>query len=166
MTRRLTLALFLLTPLLLTPFACGGDGDGTDPGPDTEDFAATLNAGNVVADVVSNATGTAELSYDGIVLDYAIDVADMDNITAAHIHGPATTEVDANIILTLYAPDNPAGEVNGRLVSGSVGTGSSLLTPGITLDSVLVLMRTDQAYVLVHSTEYPNGEIRGQVDPQ
>jgi hypothetical protein len=34
--------------------------------------------------------------------------------------------------------------------------------PAVTLDSLMVLIRTGNAYVNVHSTTYPAGEIRGQ----
>lgn len=146
---------------------CGGDDGGPNPGPDTEDFAAILSWEKIIAyEVVSTATGSAAFEWDEEVLSYSIDVQSMDNVTAGHIHGPATADQDAAIILTLFAPDNPSGAVNGRLVSGTVTAGSGLITPGWTLDQILDLMRAGNAYVMVHSTEYPDGEIRGQVDAE
>jgi hypothetical protein len=60
-------------------------------------------------------------------------------------------------------PGSPTGAVNGALA-----TGSFTATDGnqITMDSLLLLMRNGNAYVNVHTTENPNGEIRGKVSPQ
>jgi hypothetical protein len=98
-------------------------------------------------------------------LIYEIAVANMDGVTAAHIHGPAGTTQNGDIILTLFAPDSPTGLVNGTLVTGTIPPGSGLLSPGITLDRILTLIRADSAFVMVHSSEYPDGEIRGHLVP-
>jgi CHRD domain len=57
----------------------------------------------------------------------------------------------------------------GVLVSGSNG----ITEGGITFDSLLSAMRTGGAYVNVHTSDgdagpgdFPNGEIRGQIDAQ
>jgi hypothetical protein len=110
---------------------------------------------------VSGATGSSQFTLQGTTLSYTIDVANINAVIMAHIHGPATPQQAAAIILTLFEPDNPTGTVNGRLVSGTVTP--ELLTPGWTQQQVLELMRTGQAYVLVHTTQYPDGEIRGHV---
>lgn len=154
-----------LVAAVLAAGACAED-VGTDPGADDEVFTASLSADAVVAnDVVSDATGSAEMVYDGTVLEYTIDVDGMTEATAAHIHGPATTEQPAPVLVTLFSPSEPTGPVSGRLVSGTIaGTGPEF--DDMTLDYVLGLMRSDSAFVMVHSSTYPNGEIRGQLVPQ
>jgi hypothetical protein len=133
---------------------------------DVEAFVASLSSDNIVGeDVVSTATGVSNITYDGEVLEYTIDVQDMDEIIAAHIHAPASTSQNQNVALTLFAPSAPTGLVNGRLVGGVVGPTSPAFEPGITLDDVLRWIRADSAYVMVHSSTYPNGEIRGHLVP-
>ena len=147
--------------------ACGGDPADEGLDVDPEQFAATLSPDAVVGtDVVSDGSGSSDLSYDGELLEYSITVADMDEITAAHIHGPATPEENAPVILTLFSPSEPTGPVSGELVSGFAGADSPELSSGITLDLVLRLMRNDSAYVQVHSVTYPGGVLRGHVVPE
>lgn len=145
--------------------ACGGDPASNET--DVEEFAATLSPGAVVGTtVVSEGSGSSDLGYDGEVLEYGITVADMDEVTAAHIHGPATRSENAPVILTLFSPSEPTGPVSGELVSGFAGADSPELSDGITLDYVLRLMRNDSAYVQVHSVPYPAGVLRGHVVPE
>jgi len=90
---------------------------------------------------------------------YRIDVANITGVTAAHIHGPATTTANGPVRVDLYIPP-----------TGTTFTGSGMLVQGvaaaprvISVDSVLVLMRNGNAYVNVHTVANPGGEIRGQI---
>lgn len=164
----------LLAFLMIAAFAaCGGDStdpdddDDEDPVEDhTEEMSApTLNASNIVGyTVTSSATGSATFSYDTTseVLSFTLNVASMDHIIGAHIHAPATASQNANIPLILFAPDAPTGTVNGQLVSGTVTADSPLIISN-DLPQILEWMRTGMAFVMVHSSEYPDGEIRGHV---
>lgn len=143
--------------------ACAGE---TPIDEDLETFAAPLTADNVVGtDVQVAGSGTSSFTYDGTVLEYSIDVTNMDEITAAHIHGPATRTQNAPIILGLFEPSQATGPISGELVSGVAGANNPLLRSGITLDYVLALIRADSAYVQVHSITYPNGVLRGHIVP-
>ena len=53
-------------------------------------------------------------------------------------------------------------------LTGVLVAGVSSLTPGagMTFDRLLTLLRTDSAYVNVHTTAHPGGEIRGTVVAQ
>ena len=134
----------------------------------TERFTATLNGTNEKPNAVTTtATGTAEFTYvaDIPALFYRIDVAGIDSATAAHIHGPADINTPAGVIVNLFTgnPTKPLA-FTGTLAEGVVG---QLGAPvGMTIDSLLVLLRTGNAYVNVHTRVNLGGEIRGQVSRQ
>ena len=134
----------------------------------TERFTATLNGANEKPTAVTTtATGTAEFTYvaDIPALFYQIHVAGIDSATAAHIHGPADINTPAGVIVNLFTgnPTKPLA-FTGTLAEGVVG---QLGAPvGMTMDSLLVLLRTGNAYVNVHTRVNLGGEIRGQVSRQ
>ncbi len=133
----------------------------------TERFTATLNGTNEKPNAVTTtATGTAEFTYvaDIPALFYRIDVAGIDSATVAHIHGPADINNPAGVIANLcLGPTKPIG-FTGALAEGVVG---QLGAPvGMTMDSLLVLLRTGNAYVNVHTRVNGGGEIRGQLGKQ
>lgn len=157
-------------PLALLPFcvlslACGGSDDPAGPDGETTSFTATatLAASNVVgAEIDSPGTGTATFAWDGTRLSFVVDVENMNQIIAAHVHGPATADQNADILLDLFVPAAATGAVNGRLTSGAAVTNSHLLVSG-SLSSLLDLMRQGRVFVLVHTVQHPDGEIRGQI---
>jgi len=133
----------------------------------SERFAATLSGANSrPTAITSSASGTASFTYvsDIKTLFYRIDVASIDSVFLAHIHGPADTGQTAGVALNLWL-----GPVKGPGFTGTLaqGVGGDLGAPaGMTLDSLLVLMRNGNAYVNVHTRAHPGGEIRGQVVKQ
>lgn len=156
-------AVFGLVALSLPALGCNGPTDGA-PADEAEHFAATLNVDQIVGgNVVSDGTGVASLTFDGNVLSYTIDVQNMTGVTMAHIHGAATPATNAAIRVWLFGPPAPTGAVNGRLVSGTISASSPGFEGGTTLDDVIRLMRNDSAYVLVHTSVHPDGEIRGHI---
>jgi len=106
----------------------------------------------------------------GGTIVYRIDVTGISNVTLAHIHGPMLTPGgSAGVIVnfcgttqggTPTTPPCASGTVTGVLVSGV-----SSLTPGagMTFDRLVTLLKTDSAYVNVHTTAHPGGEIRGTI---
>src|SRR5437764_3664878 len=134
----------------------------------TERFAATLSGANVrPTPITTTATGSAQFTYVGDLktLFFEVDVAGIDSVTLAHIHGPADTANPAGVALNLFVPAAPKGPgFTGVLASG---VGGELGAPNnMSLDSLLVLMRNGHAYVNVHTRLHPAGEIRGQVVKQ
>src|SRR2546429_1263032 len=71
----------------------------------TERFAATLSGANVrPTPITTTATGSAQFTYVGDIktLFFEVDVAGIDSVTLAHIHGPADTAANNGVILNLY----------------------------------------------------------------
>lgn len=162
-----------LLALSLTAIAPGCDDD--DPtGPAPEVFRATMNGANERPDPrTTEATGTAELTLDGDVLSWVITMSDITNVTAAHIH-IGTASQFGGVLLGLTPP------VSNTRIEGSI-TRSEFEAPAspnedVTWDDMLELMRTNGAYVNVHTNDpandptnnsgpgdFPGGEIRGQI---
>ena len=129
-----------------------------------ETFTATLAAANEVANppVQSTGTATAIITYIGGQLLFRVDVNGTSNVTRAHIHAPAAPGVNAGIRVNFYEP--PAGTTPLNFTNtATLANGVAGLPIGISMDSLLVLMRNGNAYVNVHTTAYPSGEMRGQI---
>jgi hypothetical protein len=164
---RRTLYLVLAAGLAVGAFACEDDDDVLDV--ELEEFAAPTLTGvaEKPAAVTSNAGGSATFTNNGDgTVDFQINVMNITNATLAHIHGPAGLDAPAGVIVTLFnQPTIPVTIPNGPLVVGRFPTAAFFIRAGVTVDSVLRLMRAGQAYVNVHTTAFPGGEIRGQINP-
>jgi len=125
----------------------------------------------------TNATGhaTFQLSKDGLSLTYKIVVANIENVTAAHIHLGARG-MNGPVVATLYGPVSPGGgRKSGVLAEGTIT--SAVLTgdlAGHPLADLVMAMNAGNTYVNVHtddgagapgtrSGDFPDGEIRGQI---
>ena len=140
--------------------ATGPAGPTGDPG--IENFTADLSEANVTVPTGSTATGTASFSVVGPTLLYSIDVTGLANVTVVHIHGPAAVGVNAGVIQDLCSsgdapPCNTTTPLTGVLVAGAAARSA------IPFDSLVVLLRNGNAYVNVHTTANPGGDIRGQI---
>jgi hypothetical protein len=154
----------LFIPMLLgvAVFVAACDDDET--GPDAETFSANLTGGAERPNpVTTSATGGATFTVDGQTVDFTITVEDIDSATAAHIHGPADANTPAGVLVTLFAASPPVNVADGTLVTGTFPSAAYTIRDGVTLDSVLVLMRNGNAYVNVHTRANTGGEIRGQI---
>ena len=107
----------------------------------------------------STATGNATITVDANkILTYTVVFSGLTTgLTAAHIHAPAAPGNNANPIVPFTA-------TNG-VTAGTIGPTTvdlkTLLTGTITPDSLIKLMGNGNAYVNVHSSQNPGGEIRG-----
>jgi hypothetical protein len=118
----------------------------------------------------TNAQGQAtfKVNEDGTAIEYKLNVANIENVTQAHIHlGPAGS--NGGIVVWLYPPAPPLQLIPGR-TQGTLGEGvitaSSLVNAlsGMPLSVLLERLRDGSAYVNVHTLQFPGGEIRGQID--
>jgi hypothetical protein len=107
------------------------------------------------------------LSDDGMTLSYKLIVANIENVTQSHIHlAPAGS--NGGIVVWLYPSAPPAllipGRTQGALAEGEI-TSADLVgaLAGADLDALLSEIRAGNAYVNVHTSQLPGGEIRGQL---
>ena len=141
--------------------------------------AAPLNGGDEVPPNASKAHGTATftVSEDGSSVDYKLVVANINNVTAAHIHIGAVG-VNGPVVVLLFG-NAPAGggPSNGVLAQGTF-TAANLSGPlvGQPLSALLTEMQAGNTYVNVHTNDgvsppntgpgdFPGGEIRAQIRP-
>jgi hypothetical protein len=134
-------------------------------------FVAHLTGAAEVADppVETRATGQAvfRLSKDGTELDYRLIVGNIQDVTQAHIHLAPAGE-NGPVAAWLYPEGPPAQLIPGRS-SGVLAVGTiqatDLVGPlaGASLDALVAQLRAGNAYVNVHTTAYPAGEVRGQI---
>lgn len=143
--------------------ACGNNGNDGGGAPSATQFKATLRGGQEVPVVVSDGTGTAQVSVNSghTEMTVTLTVANLTGITLAHIHagpvgqdGPiifnlATSSFTSPLTVTLAEADLHPAPAQGINTFG---------------DAVNALM-AGKTYANVHTTTNPDGEIRGQLGP-
>jgi hypothetical protein len=135
----------------------------------SKNYRTHLSGGGEVPVVVTNAQGQAtfKLSKDGTELHYKLNVANIENVTQAHIHlGPATGT--GGIVAWLYPSAPPLqlipGPSNGTLAEGVITADNLVGTlAGQPLQALIDAIEAAGTYVNVHTTANPPGEIRGQL---
>jgi hypothetical protein len=87
----------------------------------------------------------------------------LENIKSAQIHLGEFGQ-NGEIIVSLLKSLSPVDVHNGTLVEGQV-TPSELVGPlkGKTINELVQLFNNTKTYVNIHTEQYPNGEIRGQI---
>jgi hypothetical protein len=137
-----------------------------DEGPEAETFEATLSgAAERPNPVTTTATGAATFTVGSGTVDFTVTGANLTGVRLGHIHGPATVDQAAGVIVTLLVPVAAPGfnVANGPVTAGTFPSTSFTLATGVTMDSVLTLMRNGLAYVNIHTVANGGGEIRGQI---
>ena len=146
---KLSFAVLISTSLLFV--SCEVDDDDVF---DDNMYAVTGNAtgSQEVPAVTTSATGTFVGTYNENtnVLSYNINWTGLsNNVTMAHIHGPALAGVSALPIHDLVISSN-----------GTAGTSTGNVTLA---DSTEAHLLNGRLYYNIHTALYPNGEIRGQL---
>jgi CHRD domain len=151
--------------LALVPSALAGD-----------NFVATLSGDQEVPmrDTQARGVATFKLRQDGAALAFKVNVANIDNVFAAHIHCGAAG-VNGPVGVTLFMGTPAGGRVNGTLAQGTItAPDPGNLCGWADLAAVLAAMDSGATYVNVHTNDgveppntgpgdFPGGEIRGQV---
>ncbi|HCM39077.1 MAG TPA: hypothetical protein DIS93_03825 [Bdellovibrionales bacterium] len=120
-------------------------------------LTAALTGAQEVPPVVSTGTGTATVRIgQAQEIPFTLNVSGLQNITAAHIHfGPEGT--NGPVIFTLSNGPFPGA------LSGTLREAELSQEAGVSFDDARNAVLSGNAYVNVHTTTYPNGEIRGQL---
>lgn len=118
---------------------------------DEDEFEAEMNgASERPTPVNTQATGNAVVKIEDTSVTVTGDFEGLSGpAVAAHIHGPADKETAAPVLCPLTA----TAAVSGTL-SGSCSFSEDQLQQ----------LRDGQMYVNVHTQQYPQGEIRGQLE--
>jgi hypothetical protein len=129
-------------------------------------FEAALSGSEEVPPVDTDAIGLASftLSEDETELQYTIGISSISNMTQAHIHLGAQGE-NGPVVAFLFEQARPgAVSAVGLQVEGVI-TSDDLLGPlaGSELADLIAAIEAGNAYVNVHTTQNPAGEIRGQI---
>jgi len=117
-----------------------------------------------------------QANEDKTELRYKLNVANIENVVASHIHlGAAGT--NGPVVAFLFGPA-PAGggRINGHIAEGTI-TADDLVGPlaGADLNVLIEAIEAGNTYVNVHTNDgvdptntgpgdFPGGEIRGQID--
>jgi hypothetical protein len=132
-------------------------------------FRTHLSGTEETVPVDTRAQGQAifRLSADGTALHYRLNVANIENVFMAHIHYGPPGE-NGPIVAWLYPASPPSVLIPGRF-SGVLAAGvvqdTNLTGPlsGQTVQDLVDLIQDGEAYVNVHTSQFPSGEIRGQI---
>jgi hypothetical protein len=118
----------------------------------------------------SDAHGNAVFVFadDGSLVTYKLVINGLDNTLMAHIHVAPTPGANGPIVLWLYPSAPPAslipGAFNGLLGSGSASPAELTGAAGIaSFEDLRMAIEEGRAYVNVHTTLFPGGEIRGTI---
>ena len=169
--RRLVLAVALVAAALTFVLASTALADNDNGGT----FRAKLNGyqevtGPPTGSVSTIADGRFEARLRNGVIEYELRYSNIEGVptTAAHIHF-AEEHVGGGVIVFLCGGPRPACPTPGGTVTGTItaadiiGPTSQGIEPGSFTEFVRA-MRAGATYANVHSTRWPNGEIRGQIN--
>ena len=132
---------------------------------DDQVYTAYLTPDAETMEVTSNADGDAIffINADG-QMEFEIIVVDIQDVTAAHIHLGMPGE-DGPVVATLFMGEFSTNDV-GVLANGTIAAGDLQGDlEGSSLGTLIAEIEAGNAYVNVHTTSNPGGEIRGQLVP-
>lgn len=134
-----------------------------------QNFRTHLSGSEQPVPVETRAQGQAifQLSADGTALHYKLIVANIENVFMAHIHYGPPGE-NGPVVAWLYPASPPPVPIPGRfdgVLAAGVIQASNLVGPlgGQTIQDLVDLIQDGEAYVNVHTSQNPGGEIRGQI---
>lgn len=132
-------------------------GDSMKPKDKAQTFVATLSGTKEVPAVNTIGSGTAKFTVHDSTISYELTVQGMVGVTAAHIHlgGVGTSGAP---VATLYHGKGGSGQI-------AHGVLSAKNLKGTTMAALIAAMQSGDAYVNVHTTAHPGGEIRGEIEP-
>ena len=130
-----------------------------------EQFIVRLSGANEVPARGTGANGVIGINVRGNRVDYSIEVHGITAITGAHFHTGAAG-INGPIRIALYpGPGSnfssvPSGAFDGQFYEGSFEASD---VTGISYADLLAGFRAGTVYGNVHTSQFPGGEMRGQV---
>lgn len=141
-------------------------------------YSAALSGDAEIPNVNTQATGEATFELNaqaaalgdaaaaassGDQISYGINVQNIEEVTAAHIH-MGNSEENGPVVVTLFDPQTPTGSINGELAGATI-TSQNLEGPlkGRQISNLVDLFDAGEAYVNVHTLTNPDGEMRGTI---
>lgn len=156
-----------MEPELLVAPVMALESHSEDHGP--RNFRTHATGGEEVPANSSRAQGQAifQLNHTGTELSYRLIVANIQNVRQAHIH-LAPEGSNGPVVVWLYPAGPPAELIPGRsqgTLSEGVITDTNLVgqLAGADLAALVDHIRNGNAYVNIHTSQFPPGEIRGQI---
>jgi hypothetical protein len=124
-----------------------------------------LAGGQEVPSVQTTASGMAWFEPKQDSMWFQRNVTNLQEITNTHIH---TGKQGENVpqLVKLYHSDTPTINISGKLFSGTLYIDKDTFAAKMTdkqLSDLEKAMRDGDTYVNVHTQQYPNGEIQGQI---
>lgn len=126
-----------------------------------ETFMVTLSGAAERPDpVATTAAAEATIMVYTDSIAYVMNGLNVKGVTGVHIHR-GTAEEAGPVLATLYTSDAGTDFASGPIASGTI-TRETTLAEGATFDELRELVRTGAAYLNVHTTANPKGELRSQ----
>lgn len=159
-----TIQALVLSCFLALAAGCGDGGGGSTSSAVTR--STTLTGAQEIPVTGSLATGTATVTIDAArtTITVSMTTTGLTGVTASHIHVGGPTVANGGIIFSLFDPTVDGaftGTVNKNLTSANL---SAKPLEGVTTfaDAVNAILNGN-AYINVHTSANPGGEIRGNL---
>jgi len=176
--RRLFSALIFAVPVVLAAatFAVAGDGGKSQFKADT--LTGYQEAAAVPISTVGTGSFEASLNGAGDEISYTLTYSDLEGVlvtggvvTQAHIHFGQRGANGGVIAFLCGGSTKPACPASPATVTGTI-TAADIIGPGAqgieagSFDEAVRAIRAGMVYANVHTTRWPSGEVRGQVNDQ
>lgn len=129
-------------------------------------FRAVLSGRDEVpiTDSLARGVATFRVNEDETELTYRLVLANIQDVTMAHIHIGGPADLGPVVVFLLHPEDAPDGRFSGVVAQGTV-TAADLVGPlvGHPLSDLVAQMEAGNTYVNAHTVLHPGGEIRGQI---
>ena len=143
-------------------------------------FTATLSGKEVVPPVKTGGTGMANFEVSENSLSYQINILNTGKVTSIQIHR-GTAGTNGDVLATVFKPkgngENLIDDMPKILDISSITQRSSSFSfngnfddsaltgpmKGNTIFDLGLAMESGETYVVVHTEDYPKGELRGQI---
>ena len=143
-------------------------------------FTATLSGKEVVPPVKTGGTGMTNFEVSENSISYQINILNTGKVTSVQIH-KGTAGTNGDVLATVFKPKGNGGKLiddmpkildissitqRSSSFSFSGNFDESALTgpmKGKTISDLVLAMQSGETYVVVHTEDYPKGELRGQI---